>query len=155
MAIRWVIVRDPRGGWETRAYFSTCPEDTAGSIVERVLKRWTIETTFEKSRAHLGVETQRQWSDLAIERETPCLLGLYSVVVLVGVEFHRARGVRVRRAAWYSKPEASFGDILAAARACLWGGVLGINPNPIHANAPQETPRPSWETLLSAACYDT
>ena len=30
--------------------------------------RWSIESTFEETRAHLGIETQRQWSDVAIER---------------------------------------------------------------------------------------
>ena len=33
-------------------------------------------------RTHLGVETQRQWSDLAIARTTPALLGLFSWTTL-------------------------------------------------------------------------
>ncbi len=57
-------------------------------IVEDFVKRWPIEVTYEESRAHLGVETQRQWSDLAIERSTPCLFGLYSLVVLLGYALH-------------------------------------------------------------------
>ena len=60
------------------------PEDEAATIPVEVVKRWPIEVTFEESRDHLGVETQRQWSDRAIERETPCLLGLYSVVADAG-----------------------------------------------------------------------
>jgi hypothetical protein len=77
LPIRWVLVRDPAGRLEPRAYFSTRPEDDAVRIPADVVKRWPIEVTFEESRAHLGVETQRQWSDLAIERQTPCLLGLW------------------------------------------------------------------------------
>ena len=46
------------------------------------MKRWTLETACEESRAHLGLETQRQWSDRAIERTTPLLFGLYSLVAL-------------------------------------------------------------------------
>ena len=84
LPIRWVLTRDPAGEMEPRAYFSTEPSDTAEAIVAEFLKRWPIETTFEESRAHLGIETQRQWSDAAIERETPCLFGLYSVVALLG-----------------------------------------------------------------------
>src|SRR3954452_21729368 len=33
-----------------------------------------VEVTFREVRDHLGVETQRQWSDRAIARTTPCLL---------------------------------------------------------------------------------
>ena len=36
----------------------------------------------------LGVETQRQWSDLAIERTTPLLYGLNSLVTLFGHALH-------------------------------------------------------------------
>jgi hypothetical protein len=48
------------------------------------MKRWGLEVTFEESRAHLGVETQRQWSGLAIERSTPLLFSLSSLVALFG-----------------------------------------------------------------------
>lgn len=83
LPIRWALTRDPAGAVEPRGYFSTEPTDEAEAVVAEPLKRWPIETTFEESRAQLGVETQRQWSDTAIERETPCLLGLYSVVALL------------------------------------------------------------------------
>jgi DDE superfamily endonuclease len=76
LPLRWVLVRDPTGQHDPRAYFSTCPSDGVRDIVVVFIKRWTIETTFEDSRAHLGFETQRQWSDQAIERTTPCLLSL-------------------------------------------------------------------------------
>ena len=80
LPIRWVLTRDPAGQMEPRCYFSTRPEDEAVRVVSEFVKRWPIEVTFEEARAHLGVETQRQWSDLAIERQTPCLLGLYTLV---------------------------------------------------------------------------
>src|SRR5205807_5811078 len=88
LPIRWVIVRDPKGRLRPRAYFSTRQADTAREIVTQFIKRWSIEATFEESRAHLGIETQRQWSDLAIERSTPCLFGLYAVVALLGRSLH-------------------------------------------------------------------
>ena len=121
LPIRWVLVRDPAGRLEPRAYFSTRPEDEAASIPAEVVKRWPIEVTFEEARAHLGVETQRQWSDRAIERETPCLLGLYSVVALLGEALHRASPIAIRAAAWYPKAEATFSDVLAAVRRGCWG----------------------------------
>ena len=46
--------------------------------------RWSLEAIFEEGHAHLGIETQRQWSDLAIQRTTPLLFGLYSLVTLFG-----------------------------------------------------------------------
>src|SRR2546423_15166902 len=88
LPIRWVLTRDPEGKREPKAYFSTDQRQSAAEIVEDFVKRWPIEVTFEESRAHLGMETQRQWSDLAIERSTPCLLGLYSVVALLGHALH-------------------------------------------------------------------
>ncbi len=106
---------------------------------------------FEESRAHLGVQTQRQWSDLAIERETPCLLGLYSVVALLGQALHGASPIAIRTAAWYPKAEATFSDVLAAVRRECWG-FLDIRTS---ARDPScvEMPRPQLDRLLNAVCY--
>jgi len=98
-----VLTRDPEGKREPKAYFSTNQAQSAAEIVEDFAKRWPIEGTFEESRAHLGVETQSQWSDLAIERSTPCLFGLYSVVVLLGHALHPDGAIPVQQAAWYHK----------------------------------------------------
>lgn len=73
LPIRWVLTRDPEGKHEPRAYFSTNPAQFGLSILTDFMKRCCALVTFEESRAHLGVETQRQWSDKAIERMTPCL----------------------------------------------------------------------------------
>ena len=151
LPIRWVLVRDPAGRLEPRAYFSTRPEDEAASIPAEVVKRWPIEVTFEEARAHLGVETQRQWSDLAIERETPCLLGLYSVVALLGEALHRASPIAIRAAAWYPKAEATFSDVLAAVRRECWG-FLDIRTSQRDPSC-AEIPRPQLDRLLNAVCY--
>ena len=123
LPIRWVLTRDPEGKREPKAYFSTNPAQSAAEIVADFVKRWSIEVTFEESRAHLGVETQRQWSDLAIERSTPCLFGLYSVVVLLGYALHPDGAVPVQQAAWYPKTQATFSDVLAAVRRQCWSGL--------------------------------
>ena len=83
LPLRWVLVRPCDAQHPPRAFFSTCPGDRAVISVACFIKRWSIETTFEENRAHLGFETQRQWSDLAIERTPPCLLSLYSLVALL------------------------------------------------------------------------
>ena len=84
--LRWVLVRDPTRTRTTQAFFSTDPELAAEDILALYVRRWQIEVTFAEVRAHLGVETQRQWSDLAIMRTTPALLGLYSLVMLWAAE---------------------------------------------------------------------
>src|SRR2546428_4884313 len=84
LPIRWVLTRDPEGKRPPKALFSTDQTQTAEEMVLDFMKRWSLETTFEEGRAHLGLETQRQWSDLAIERTTPLLFGLYSLVTLFG-----------------------------------------------------------------------
>ena len=151
LPIRWVLTRDPAGQLEPRAYFSTRPEDEAATIAAEFVKRWPIEVTFEEARAHLGVETQRQWSDLAIERETPCLLGLYSVVALIGEVLHRASPIAIRTASWYPKAGATFSDVLAAARRECWG-FLDIRTSPRDASC-AEIPRSQLDRLLNAVCY--
>ena len=80
--IRWALVRDPEGEKEPQAFLSTDLEADPSSILRWFVRRWRTETTFEEARRHLGVETQRQWSDLAILRTTPALLGLFSLVTL-------------------------------------------------------------------------
>jgi hypothetical protein len=83
--------------------------------------RWAVEVTFAETRRHLGVETQRQWSDLAIQRTTPLLFGLFSLVSLWAAELAaKTATLPVLGAAWYKKPEPTFADALAAVRRMLW-----------------------------------
>jgi hypothetical protein len=114
--IRWVLLRDPTGKFEPQALVTNEPELGEEQIIDYFLRRWQIEVTFAEVRAHLGVETQRQWSEAAIKRTTPVLLGLFSVVALCA----RERPVPVRRSAWYDKPEPTFCDLLAQLRGQLW-----------------------------------
>jgi hypothetical protein len=150
LPIRWGLVRDPQGRLEPRAYFSTCTHDRPRAVVQRFIKRWTIETTFEESRAHLGLETQRQWSDRAIERTTPCLFGLYSVVTLLAHALHPDGKVPVQRAAWYPKSHATFADALAVVRRHLWGDLSSSTS--IHAPDLVGIPTSELSRLLQAVC---
>ena len=151
LPIRWVLTRDPAGCLEPRAYFSTRPADEAAAIAAEVVKRWPIEVTFEEARAHLGVETQRQWSDLAIERETPCLFGLYTLVALMGQALHQASPIAIRTAAWYPKAKATFSDVLAMVRRECWG-LLDIRTSQSDPSC-VEIPRSQLDRLLNAVCY--
>lgn len=88
LPIRWVLTRDPLGKRPPKAIFSTTSTQTAEQIISDFMKRWSLEVTFEESRAHLGSETQRQWSELATLRSTPLLFALYSLVTLFGRALH-------------------------------------------------------------------
>ncbi len=118
--LRWVLVTDPLGKFAPQALLSTDVTLTAPQIVEWFVWRWQLEVTFEEARAHLGIETQRQWSDLAILRTTPALLGLFSLVTLFAHQLLQDHELPARSAAWYPKPIATFADTLALVRQQLW-----------------------------------
>lgn len=118
--IRWVLVSDPEGKFKPQALLSTNPDATPSQIVEWFVQRWQLEVTFEEARAHLGIETQRQWSDLAILRTTPALLGVFSLVTLFAHHLLQGQALPVRQAAWYSKELPTFSDTLAFVRQQLW-----------------------------------
>jgi hypothetical protein len=118
--IRWVLIRDAQGKFEPQALLSTDQSLSAQQIVEWFVLRWQLEVTFEESRAHLGVETQRQWSDLAILRTTPALLGLFSLVTVFAHQMLQGQELPVRQAAWYAKGVPTFSDTLALVRQQLW-----------------------------------
>jgi hypothetical protein len=151
LPIRWVISRDPTGKRPVRTYFSTDQHQTGLSIVLDFIKRWTIEVTFEESRAHLGIESQRQWSDLAIERSTPCLFGLYSLVALLGLALYPEGTIPFQPTAWYRKQQATFGDVLACVRRQLWGNfsysTSAHDPNLLLI------PRSDLSRLAQAVCF--
>jgi DDE superfamily endonuclease len=118
--LRWVLIRDPLGKFTTQALLCTDLSATPAQIVEWFVLRWQLEVTFEEARAHLGIETQRQWSPLAILRTTPALLALFSLVTLFAHHLLQGQALPVRQAAWYPKAQPTFSDTLAFVRQQLW-----------------------------------
>ncbi len=118
--IRWVLVVDPSGRSRPEAFFSTDRTMSPQQIVEDFVLRWNREVTFEEARRHLGVETQRQWSDLAIARTTPVLLALFSLVCLIAHHLSTIIKLLPASTAWYPKTEATFSDVLARVRRAIW-----------------------------------
>jgi hypothetical protein len=106
--VRWVLIRDPRGEFKTQALLCTDLEADPQKILSWFVMRWQLEVTFQEVRRHLGFETQRQWSDLAIRRTTPALLGLFSVITLFAHRQMRQAASVLRRAAWYHKRHPTF-----------------------------------------------
>lgn len=118
--IRWVLIVDPTGQMDPLPLMSTNPGMSPKQIVELYVDRWGLEVTFEETREHLGVETQRQWSDKAIARSTPILMALYSLICLMGHRISQEQSIPVRKAAWYQKEHGTFSDILRMVRGCIW-----------------------------------
>lgn len=149
--IRWVLVRDPSGERDTVAFFSTDVHQDPRSIIASFVKRWAIEVTFELGRAHLGIETQRQWSDKAIERTTPALFGLFSIVVLMIHALYQAQPLPLTQAAWSPKEHATFHDVLALLRQHLW--TQWLFQRPVNSAPLWILPQPKAQHLLSAVSY--
>lgn len=118
--IRWVIIKDPAGKFETQALLCTNQEAEPKQIVQWFIKRWQVEVTFEESRRHLGIETNRQWSDKAIQRTTPCLFGLFSLVTMMAETLSQEGKLKIRKAVWYEKRAATFSDAIGCVRQQIW-----------------------------------
>lgn len=149
--IRWVLVRDPLGRFEPQALLCTSPDHPPEQVLRWFIQRWQLEVTFQETRAHLGVETQRQWSDRAIARTTPCLLGLFSLVTLLAARLSPAERRAAASSAWYRKQRPTFSDTLAAVRRHSWReqGLLISRRNRDAAK-----PRPDLQTALAyAICH--
>ena len=135
VAIRWVLITDledadPATALKPQALLCTDSNVAAPQIVEWFVLRWQLEVTFEEARAHLGIETQRQWSDLAILRTTPAVLGLFSLVTLFAHHLLQGQKPPTRQAAWYAKEVPTFSDTLALVRQHLWPvTIFWMSPN--------------------------
>jgi hypothetical protein len=151
VAIRYILVRDPEGQLRDEAFFATDLAATPEQILEWVVMRWSLEVVFEEARAHLGVETQRQWSDRAIARTTPVLFGLFSLVTLWAYALMEGGEAPGRPAAWYEKDEPTFSDLIALVRRQLWSQRY-FNKSAKKSDSVL-IPKAALELLLDQLCY--
>ena len=123
LPIRLVLLKDLEGMYEPIALMGTDIDFklTAVEVIEWFVARWNQEVTHREAREHLGVETQRQWSDKAIARTTPVLFALYSMVVLVADRIQMSSPIKMAATAWYKKKHLTFSDLLREVRRQLWG----------------------------------
>ena len=151
VAIRWILIRDPHERFKPQALLSTNLDYTPEQILPWFVRRWTMEVRFEEARAHLGMETQRQWNDRAIARTTPALLSLYSIITLNAHLLIEKGMTSVRSTAWYRKTRPTFSDAIALVRRQLW--------EHLHfSTSQQETdmikiPRALFERFIDTVCY--
>jgi hypothetical protein len=147
-----VLIRDPLGELDPCALLCTAQAITPEYIVSWFVPRWRVEVTFEEARAHLGLETQRQWSDLAIARTTPALLDLFSWITLVAHLVQLDQPIPVRRAAWYTKSLPTFSDAIALARQALWPCSQTFSMSLAQPDM-VEIPRPLLDSFLNTLRY--
>lgn len=151
--IRWVLIRDPLGKFRSQALLCTDLTVPPEQIVQWFIMRWQIEVTFREVRTHLGVETQRQWSDLAIARTTPALFGLFSLITLLAHHSTQNGALPIRQAAWYAKPWPTFSDTIAVVRSKLWRQIIfqrSLAVTDVH-----KVPSDMLQYLTDALCYAT
>lgn len=151
IALRWVLIRDPLQQFETQALLCTAQEATPSFILECFVQRWQVEVTFEEARAHLGVETQRQWSDKAILRTTPCLAG-----AIFPCDTGRAAAVldrtdlpALRRLV--SQTGGGFSDTIAGVRRELWSHAYFSMSNKDVDMV--KIPSPLVDRFIDSLCY--
>jgi len=143
---------DPAGRFDPQALLCTDLAADPAQILAWFVLRWQLEVTLEEVRRHLGVETQRQWSDLAIRRTTPALLGLFSLITLLAHRRMMLGPTPVRQAAWYPKQEPTFADALALVRRDLWTHQAAFCMSHRDRDI-MKVPRALIERLTEAMCY--
>ena len=150
--IRWILIRDPLGQFDPQALLCTDLAVAPVQILEWFVLRWQLEVTFQEVRAHLGVETQRQWSDRAIARMTPVLFGLFSWISLAAHILRKERLATPRSAAWYAKPLPTFADAIALVRRDLWQASENFS---MSSGQPDITkvPAPLFNRLIESLAY--
>ena len=151
VAIRWVLIRDPHARCKPQALLSTNVAYTPAQILPWFVRRWTMEVTCEEARAHLGMDTQRQWHARAIARTTPALLSLDTIITLTAQLLIEQGTPCMRSTAWYRKTRPTFSDALAWVRRHIWDHMH-------FATSQQEAdmikiPRALFERFIDAVCY--
>jgi DDE superfamily endonuclease len=121
LPIRWVLIKDPNNEMQAVVLFSTYTGHSAKKIIETFVLRWSIEVTFEESRRHLGIETQRQWSDKGIERTTPCIFGSFSITILMAMKIaeETRSQIPIQKTSWYNKNHITFSDVLSFVKSTI------------------------------------
>jgi hypothetical protein len=151
--LRYVLIRDPLGKFQSAALCCTDLSVDPAQIIAWYVLRWNLEVTFQELRAHLGFQTQRQWNPLALQRTTPALFALFSLITLLAHHLSQDRSIPTASTAWYRKREATFADVLAFVRGALWRDLKRFNSHS-HPDF-VEIPRDALQLLVHTLCYAT
>jgi Transposase DDE domain len=117
--VRWVYVHDCTGTHRDEYFFTTdlslCPKQ----IVECYTQRWSIETTFQECREYLKLESTKGYGQHTVLRFTPCLFGLYTLVVLLYLQLPHPSNT-LHAVFWRGKSTVTFSDMMTCVRRALW-----------------------------------
>jgi hypothetical protein len=151
LPIRWILVRDPQEAFEPQALLCTDLRVDPLQILEWFVLRWRLEVTWQEARAHLGLETERQWKARAIARTTPTLLWLFSLVTLWAGQVAQEHALPIRQAMWYRKVQPTFADAIVVVRHYLWTSThFCMSPA---KSAMVEIPSALLNRLTESLCY--
>jgi DDE superfamily endonuclease len=150
--LRWVLIRDPQEEFATQALLCTDLAADPERIISWFVRRWQMEATFQEVRQRLGFETQRHWSERAVRRVAPALLGLFSLVTLFAHQHMTKSMGTVRRTAWYRKSYPTFSDALALVRKGLWAREATFCGSPAETET-VKVPKAFIEHLTDVVCY--
>jgi hypothetical protein len=151
--LRWVLIRDPKEEFRTQALLCTDLEVEPERIISWFVRRWQMEATFQEARQRLGFESQRHWSQRAIQRTAPTLLALFSLVTVFAHQRMAQGWGIVRQTAWYRKSHPTFSDALALVRKELWAHEEETFCGSAQENDIVKVPREFVERLTDAVCY--
>jgi hypothetical protein len=119
-SIRWVLVRAPHGKFDPQALLCTDLTVDPVQLLAWFVRRWRLEAMWHETRAHLGMETQRQWNARAMVRPTPALQGRFSMITRWAGQVAQAHTLPIRQAVWYRKVQPTFADAIAVVRQHMW-----------------------------------
>ncbi len=156
LATRWVVIKNLEGRLRPCALLCTDTAAEPRHLLQWYLLRSQVEVTFAEARAHLGMETQRQWSELASARTTPALLGRFSVVTLMADVLIGQQQIEMtpRTTAWYEKTSPSCADAIAMVRRYIWvrhGTFATSEPEPELIKVPSSLYHLMLDSLAYAA----
>jgi hypothetical protein len=117
--VRWVYVHDCTGTHRDEYFFTTDLSSCPQQIVECYTRRWSIETTFQECREDLKLESTKGSSQQTALRFTPCLVGLYAMVVLLYLQLPRPSRT-LRAVSWRGKSTVTFADMMTCVRRAVW-----------------------------------
>jgi len=88
-------------------------------IVECYTQRWSIETTFQECREYLKRESTQCYGQHTVLRFTPCLFGLYTIIVLIYLQLpDLLRSPMI--VSWRGKSTVTFADMITCVRRAMW-----------------------------------
>jgi hypothetical protein len=117
--VRWVYVHDCTGTHRDEYFLTTDLTMKPQHIVECYTQRWSIETTFQECREYLKLESTKGYGQQTVLRFTPCLFGLYTLVVLLYLQLPRPSDT-LKAIFWRGKSTVTFSDMITCVRRALW-----------------------------------